>query len=211
MRTRTMSHTGWEGGRLHKAECRHSSATSDYISGAFASQPLACAGMSCDVLGREGISPKSLNFPTPIRTNLVAFLEDRFELGPYVCGGHERKPAYLILVNDKVGCAIDIVAWSPEDGRIATWCHRAWAIGQDCVYRPRLTEHGGLRVWRTPQNWLRSGREGIVPLRKTALPYQLDCAGPLIAEDTAHGLELKSQLSPPIPRILLAAADGAKA
>jgi len=51
-------------------------------------------------------------------------------------------------------------------------------------------------------------REGVVPVRTSALPFQLDCAGSLIVEDTAYGKELEAMLQPAKPRIRVAIERG---
>ena len=40
-----------------------------------------------------------------------------------------------------------------------------------------------------------------MPVRTSALPFQLDCAGSLIVEDTTYGRELEAMLQPARPRI----------
>ena len=62
----------------------------------------------------------------------------------------------------------------------------------------------GLASLALPLGVAAPGREGIVPIRPSALPFQFDCAGPLTVEDTAHGTKLRSMLAPPLPRILVA-------
>jgi hypothetical protein len=62
-------------------------------------------------------------------------------------------------------------------------------------------------VWRSPLDWLRQGRRGIVLLRSHAAAYALDDTGPLMAEDLEHGLELRRLLTRPGPRILVRRSD----
>ena len=97
--------------------------------------------------------------------------------------------------------AIDIVAWEVKTRRIGTWLGRAWALGQDRVFKPRLSD--GLPVHRSPVNWLRLRGNGIVPLNYRLACRYLDAAGPLIAEDEKHRAELKQALTRPAPRILV--------
>ena len=70
-----------------------------------------------------------------------------------------------------------------------------------------VREAGALPVWRSPLNWLRAGREGIVLIRPTAAAYFLDDAGPLLAEDVAHAAELRRLMTRTGPRILVRDRD----
>jgi hypothetical protein len=181
--------------------------TPEFIAGTFAAQPLPTVAEE-EWFAREGVPLKALRVPTPVRTGRVLFAGNGFELEPYHCTSAEREPAYLFLVTDSDGQAQGIVAWSPQTGRLAASHRGVWALGQDTIYRPRLTEHQGLRVWRCPWDWLRASREGVVPVRTSALPFQLDCAGSLIVEDTAYGKELEAMLQPAKPRIRVAIERG---
>jgi hypothetical protein len=181
----------------------HTSDTPEFIAGTFAAQPPLTAVQE-GWFEREGAPLKALRVPTPVRTGRVVVSGNGFEIEPYHCTSPEGELAYLLLVTDYSGQAEGIVAWSPQTGRLAASHHGVWALGQGTVHRPRLTEHQGLRVWRCPWGWLRAGREGVVPVRTSALPFQLDCAGSLIVEDTAYGKELEAMLQPARPRIRVA-------
>jgi hypothetical protein len=109
----------------------------------------------------------------------------------------------LILVTDTEGDAVDIAAWQPASARLGTWCHRAWALGEGAIYELRLSEHGALPVWRDPLRWLRACREGVVLIQPCLAAAFLCDVGPLLAEDVAHGCELKEKLTRPAPRILI--------
>ena len=118
-----------------------------------------------------------------------------------------RQRAFLIAVKDEDGRFLDIAAWQPAKSWVGLWLGRAWALGQARVHAPRLGEEGALPVWRSPLNWLRAGREGIVLIRPGAAAYFLDDAGPLLAEDMAHASELRRLLTRTGPRILVRAPD----
>jgi hypothetical protein len=182
------------------------SVTPEFIAGTFAAQPPLTTAEE-NWFQREGVPLKNLHAPTPARTGRVVFAGCGFEIEPYHSRSPEAEPAYLFLVTDHQGQAQDIAVWVPDTGRLATWRQQAWALGQDSIYRPRLTDHQCLRVWRSPWGWLRVGREGLVPIRPSALPFQLDCAGSLVVADTAYGKELRSMLTTATPRILVV-ADG---
>ena len=88
-------------------------------------------------------------------------------------GDTDAERAFLIAVEDEDGRFLDIAAWQPMRSWVGLWLGRAWALGQARVHDPRLGEEGALPVWRSPLNWLRAGREGIVlirPERRRLLP-----------------------------------------
>ncbi len=106
-------------------------------------------------------------------------------------------------MQDSGGAPLDVIAWQPQSSRLGSWLGHAWGLGQESIYAPRLSDHGGLPVWREPLAWLRTNRRGVVLLRPGAAAHDLEAAAPLIAEDAAHGEELKQLLTRPAPRILV--------
>ncbi len=155
-----------------------------------------------DKLARLAIPAEALARPTPVRASYVHFSHNQFEFDHHL-QGKDGEPVYLFLSHNGWGEANDIVAWSPSSGRLATWLGRAWALGEETIYRPRLSNHGALPVWRSAADWLRARREGICLLRPKAAAHYLCDAGPLLAEDTTHGEELRRLLTRPAPRILV--------
>lgn len=155
-------------------------------------------------LDRHGVPATALREPTPVRAGHVEFLPGgRFEFEQHRRLSIEVKAvrAFLILIEDEMGDAIDIAAWSPHLEKVALWRGIAWAIGQDQALAPRLTDE--LPVWRDPLGWLREGRRGLVLLRPMAAAPVLDDAGPLAAEDRQHGIELRAALTRKGPRIVI--------
>lgn len=175
--------------------------TSGCIVGAFGSQ-FDLHSKHINEMARLGIPTHALDEPDPIRAGYVHFDNGSFEFDQHhqIEGG---VPAYLFLVRNRWGEANDIVAWSPYLNQLATWLNRAWALGEETIYDPRLSDHGGLFVWRSPIGWLKVNREGICLVRPPAAAHYLDAAGPLIAEDAAHGVELDRLLTRRAPRILI--------
>jgi hypothetical protein len=203
MHTYITSSRGCEGNLPRPWHIDSTEISSEFIIGTFTAQALPSPS-EVDMFEREGIAVETLHKPTPIRIGRVVFTANGFEIEPFYYQEADGEQAYLFIVADRQGCACDIIAWALESGRVAAWLNRAWALGQETIHRPRLTNHRGLHVWRSPWGWLRASRNGIVPIRASAVPFQLDCAGPLIAEDVPHGLELQKMLTPAIPRILVA-------
>lgn len=158
-----------------------------------------------DELARQGVPTVALLGPDPVRVGYVVFDESGFEFEQHHRHGTEGVRALLFAITDCQGIYRDIVAWSSRLNQTAAWLNRAWAFGEGRVYAPRLSPQGGLPVWRTPIGWLRANRRGICLIRPEAAAYHLDCSAPLIAEDAAHGAELKRLLTIPAPRILVPA------
>ncbi len=104
---------------------------------------------------------------------------------------------------DEAGTLIDIVAWAYVTGWIGSWLGRAWGLGAEQVFQPRLDEHGALIIWRSPLNWLRSNWSGLVLIRLDAAIYHLEDAGPVVAEDLEHGSALRQLLMRPPNSILV--------
>lgn len=154
---------------------------------------------------RNGVPETAIDKPWPIRAGHVVFGADgRFEFEQYTRSLSVRSArAFLILIEDMHGEPEDIVAWQPALDRIATWRGSAWGIGQSDALLIRMAEHDGLPVWRDPLSWLRSGRKGVVIVRPRLAAAWLCDAGPLLAEDALHGLELRKALTRPAPRILV--------
>ena len=73
-----------------------------------------------------------------------------------------------------------------------------------------------LRIWRTPLAWLQAGAEGVCVLQWT-VGAVADLSGiwtPLVAEDLAHGREIKARLTepmPPLPTIMVPEASMGRA
>jgi hypothetical protein len=156
-----------------------------------------------DSLVTRGVSSDALMMPTAVRAGHVVFDDLTFEFERP--DNPDAVRAFLFLVTDRQGAGRDLVAWTPQDGRLTTWLNCAWALGEERVLVPRLSPRNELPVWRTPLGWLRAKRKGVCLVRPMAAAHYLDCAGPLLAEDAAHGAELKQLLTRPAPRILILA------
>ena len=70
-------------------------------------------------------------------------------------------PALIFKCEDS-GETIDLVAWSARD-----WRGHAFCLGDmdRCFSPPTWFDGGGLRVHRTPLEWLKAGGDGIVVLK----------------------------------------------
>ncbi len=150
-----------------------------------------------------GVRPEVFLQPVALRSGYIAWIDgETFAFEQHLVVDLTVERAVLILV-DSGGDPVDIAAWQPSSGRLGTWCRRAWALGQDSIYAPRVNQHGALPVWRNPLHWLQAGRSGVVLIQPRLAAAFLCDTGPLLAEDVEHGRELKEQLARPAPRILI--------
>lgn len=117
----------------------------------------------------------------------------------------DRVVAYTLLVRDAGGAAIDVAAWHPRTGRIATWLGRTGLLGLD--YPCPATADDPLVVYSDPRAWLADERRGVVIVdERLARPELLD-AGSIQAADIAHGNKLKAMLERVrLPRIVVPAS-----
>ena len=105
----------------------------------------------------------------------------------------------LLALGDE-GYPVDLVAWTSNPYRIASWFGATPFLGAENLFAPRL--HDGLKVFPNPLAWLKAERDGVVIVdpeeAKWALVGEL-----LIVSDGAFGLELREKLSLPLPRIAI--------
>ena len=124
----------------------------------------------------------------PVVADQVVFIDrSQFEFARYVDGPSE--PAFILPAID-FGEVIDLVAWQPRGDRIATCLGRAFSLGQEQLWWPTL-DRQPLDVWRTPLDWLRHDRRGIVILRAEQAHFYLDHLPGLTAENLHHAEELE--------------------
>lgn len=59
----------------------------------------------------------------------------------------------------------DVVFWQPSSDRIASWCGRAFALGEAIIDEPSTYGFDcSLNIFADPMDWLRADRDGIVIL-----------------------------------------------
>jgi hypothetical protein len=159
---------------------------------------------------QSGVAAETLAVPVPVRAGYVVFDALGFEFDHHT-NTEAGVRAYLFLITDHQSVARDVIAWAPKQKCLATWLGRAWALGEEQAFTPRMSEHQALPVWRSPINWLQAGRKGVCLVRPKAAIHYLCDAGPLLAEDAIHGAELKQLLTRPAPRIIVPASSTRKA
>ena len=81
--------------------------------------------------------------------------------------------------------------WTPQDGRVATWLNRAWALGEEKVFTSAPFSQDEVACVAHAPRLAPANGKGICLVRPQVAAHYLDCAGPLLAEDAVHGAELK--------------------
>jgi hypothetical protein len=153
----------------------------------------------------SGVAVCDLASPDMILAASVDFSEDsRFLFVDEIDDPAAATSAFVMLCRDDFGEAIDVAAWSPPTGRLATWLGQAWAIDQYRALAPRISDHGALPIFRNPLSWLRGGRDGIVIIDPEKAKWQIAYLGcTLLAEDVPHGQALRDALTISAPAIFI--------
>ena len=97
---------------------------------------------------------------------------------------------------------VDVAVWQPRSPRLGSYFGWAFALGEDQI--DNLATYAfddGLTVHRTPLDWLRAGRRGIVIMRPEQTPIRLRHVPKLIAADLGHGRQLSKLITPRLPEI----------
>ena len=156
-------------------------------------------------LMREGVGAPALIWPhLPARASVVFdcrrrlfdFAEDTSDEG--------AASAFVFLSLDEEGEPADLVAWAPQEQRLAAWFGASPLLGAENLWAPRLTKERALSVFESPLGWLRAGREGVVVIDKRRSAPLLRLAEPLIAESIDHGQRLRRRLTLRPPRVYVA-------
>jgi hypothetical protein len=113
-------------------------------------------------LFKMGVPPDAMAEPWPLKSARV-----RFENGGGFAFDRDGQHAIILLAEDH-GDTIDLVAWQPKSGGVASWRRAAFCLGDvsDCFNPGTWFAGSGLRVHADPLDWLRYDREGIVILRR---------------------------------------------
>jgi hypothetical protein len=98
---------------------------------------------------------------------------------------------------------VDLVAWSPRSGRIASRLGIVGLLGEGQAERAAANLAGApLPVWRTPLDWLRAGRRGVVIVDRARAAHLLGGL-PVYTDDGALARDLRG-LRVPAPRVITA-------
>jgi hypothetical protein len=143
-------------------------------------------------LMKRGVPPQALMHPELPKRARVVFLEGLpyFDLAEDV--GEDGVDALIFFARNDLGEPCDMVAWALSPKRLASWYGVVAVLGADDILAPRMTSRGVLMIHRTPLNWLRAERSGVVIIEPNKAVLELRDLGPLAAEDEAHGHELRA-------------------
>ena len=141
----------------------------------------------------QGVDADAMALPWPIRSALVHWLPCHTFY--FTKGGD---PAVIFRAEDR-GEAIDLCAWSPRTNKLASWSGAAFCIGDaDQIYNPATWfANGGLKIHKTPLEWLRAGRQGIVIVRSRPTYAHLRHVPRLIFDDVEHAEQVQRWCKPP--------------
>jgi hypothetical protein len=154
-----------------------------------------------DWFRRQGVTEDALVQPWPIGATSVLFDGHNFAPDP------NGVRAITIVVID-CGYIIDIAAWQPRSGQVASWLGKAFCIDQDQLTNPATYfADGALLVHRTPLEWLRAGRDGIVILRPELSYIYLGRCRRLWVSDSQLGVKVRRWLQPPKPKVQISVAN----
>ncbi|MFD1280265.1 hypothetical protein [Methylobacterium goesingense] len=144
-------------------------------------------------------------FDLILRDSVVFGRKQRFEFARLVRDAKsDRVAAYTLLARDTAGAPLDVVAWHPRTGRVATWLGRTGLLGLE--YPCPGTGKDPLVVYRNPAAWLADERRGVVVVDEQLARMDLLEAGSILAADIPHGTALQVMLSKVrLPSILVPA------
>jgi hypothetical protein len=140
---------------------------------------------------RQGVNERAL---WPISGATVRFDGSTFDVD------HNGLRSLTFRCHDR-GEIIDIAAWQPRTGKLASWRGQAFCLGDvDDIFNPATYFAGDAPpVHETPLQWLLAEREGIVILRPDlAHAYLANCRR-LAFADAAHARQVERWLQPPKP------------
>jgi hypothetical protein len=138
--------------------------------------------------------------PLCLATDDVFFSSGRFEFGADAKG---HSVSAIIIPAIGHGGLIDLVAWLPKSGALASWLGASFCLGDERqIDGPYLDEP--LQVWRSPVSWLKAERRGIVIVEKSRAFDRLRDVPELVCEDPDHAHALRGVVSSPpiVPRVI---------
>ena len=162
------------------------------------------------LLLRHDVPDTALMQPGPVRAGHVRFLASKRSLSfstslnskassinaLRVFDFDEAGERALVFIEDH-----DLIAWQPRTGQLATWRGVAFALGEAAIWNPASWfMGGGLKVHRTPLEWLKDDRGGICIVRRELTYAMLKHVPRLVFADAPHARQVKRWLQPPLPR-----------
>jgi len=141
----------------------------------------------------QGVSDEAL---WPISGATVRFDGRKFDL-------HLEGERTLVFRAEDRGEVIDLIAWQPRTGALASWRGQALCLGNlDDIFNPATYFAGdALRVHATPLDWLLADREGIVIVRPDLAPAYLAKCHRIRCSNAAYARKLEQMLQPRGPSV----------
>ena len=156
----------------------------------------------------QGIDDDAMALPWPVRGARVRFDRDTFDFD--LDGGR----ALTFRSSDR-GETIDLIAWQPQTGKLASWRGVAFCVGDvDDIFNPATYFAGSaLHVHKTPLEWLLANRQGIVIVRPDLAHAYLANRQRIVCPDARFAREVEAWVQPPKPivEIFVAVAERAVA
>jgi hypothetical protein len=141
--------------------------------------------------------PDAMSFPWPLRGASVRWSDDPngFDFDT------EGDRAIIFRAEDR-GEVVDLIAWSPLTGKIASWYGAAVCLGDlDQIFNPATYAFGdGLEIHSGPLAWLKNNRSGIVVL-KPGLYQSLAHRPRLVVDNPQWGRKVERSIQPPKPTV----------
>jgi hypothetical protein len=139
----------------------------------------------------QGIDENAL---WPLSGAIVHFDAGRFELN------NDGQRALIFRAEDRAE-VIDLIAWQPRIGALASWRGQAFCLGDvDNIFNPATYFAGdALRVHATPLDWLLANRDGIVIVRPDLAPAYLAHCRRIRCSSKAHALQVEKWVRPRKP------------
>lgn len=149
--------------------------------------------------GSYGVNALQLVTPWQVLGDRVVFDDKTFRFADHL--GEAGESAFTIMLQSHEGL-MDIVAWKPAEGRMALWTGDGFALGESHIGSKRTWETG-LRIFRSPMDWLRADRRGIVIMRDDFAEHILQQIPILIADNCEHQRDLRDIFHGNAPEILV--------
>jgi hypothetical protein len=174
--------------------------TLDYVSARLSScRPLTQEEINSFV--QLGIPGLALVKPLCLAAADVSFgIRGRFE---FESEANDKLVSAMIIPAIGHGGLIDLIAWLPKSGALASWLGAAFCLGDERqIDGPYLGDP--LQVWRSPVSWLKAERRGIVIVEKSRASDRLRDVPELLCEDPDHAHALRGVVSSPpiVPRVI---------
>jgi hypothetical protein len=143
----------------------------------------------------HGVDGDAMTQPYPIGAANVHFDGNTFDIDP-------RGQRALTFRAEDRGEVIDLIAWSPISGELASWRGIAFCLGDlDQIFNPATYFMGGvLRLHRSPLEWLRANRDGIL-IVQPQLAYA--CLRNACRLSFSYAQQAERWLEPPKPSVEL--------